>query len=242
VGRSLRLLLLLRRERVMADRDLSDYIDVAERLREFRDKHPEGSLQPSEPWRLVQAQGTDKTGELVQQTFLVYSAAAYRTPDDPRPGIGLAWEIFPGRTPYTRGSELMNAETSAWGRAIVAALAADTKRGIASAQEVELARLRRDTIPRGPQGTQRHREAPGDEDQWTGGPPLPTGIDEIPATSLTVQSMGVEFTRLKIRDREARLVYIGDVLGLDAPPESSKDLTEGQARRVLARLKTDKTP
>jgi sensor domain CHASE-containing protein len=30
----------------------------------------------------------------------------------------------------------MNAESSAWGRAIVAVLAADTKRGIASAQEV----------------------------------------------------------------------------------------------------------
>jgi hypothetical protein len=29
-----------------------------------------------------------------------------------RPGIGMAWEPFPGRTPYTKASELMNAETS----------------------------------------------------------------------------------------------------------------------------------
>lgn len=52
------------------------------------------------------------------------------------PGIGVAWEPFPGRTPYTKDSELMNAETGAWGRAIMAALAADAKKGIASAQEV----------------------------------------------------------------------------------------------------------
>ena len=63
-------------------------------------------------------------------------ALAYRAPDDPMPGIGTAWEPFPGRTPYTRDSELMNAETSAWGRAIVATLAADTNKGIASREEV----------------------------------------------------------------------------------------------------------
>jgi len=48
----------------------------------------------------------------------------------------MAYEQWPGRTPYTRDSELQNAETSAWGRAIVAVLAADTKRGIASQEEV----------------------------------------------------------------------------------------------------------
>ena len=42
----------------------------------------------------------------------------------------------PGLTPYTKNSELQNAETSAWGRALVAVLAADTKEGVASADEV----------------------------------------------------------------------------------------------------------
>jgi hypothetical protein len=65
---------------------------------------------------------------------VAYVAAAYRTPDDPRPGIGVAWELYPGTTPYTRDSELMNAETSAWGRAIVA-VGIPTKK-IASADEV----------------------------------------------------------------------------------------------------------
>lgn len=110
-----------------------DYVSVAERLGLFREKHPEGCLQPADlnvPYRIE---------EIGAQTFIVYTAAAFRTPDDPRPGIGIAWEEVPGKTNFTRGSELMNAETSAWGRAIVAALAADTKRDgrIASREEVE---------------------------------------------------------------------------------------------------------
>lgn len=108
----------------------SDYIDVATRIVEFRQQHPDGSLQPADltkPFDVVSIGGKD---------FIVVVAAAYRSPDDPRPGIGMAYEQFPGATPFTRGSELQNAETSAWGRAIVAALAGDTKKGIASAEEV----------------------------------------------------------------------------------------------------------
>lgn len=107
-----------------------DYIDVAARIVEFREKHPEGSLRPADlavPYRVETIEG---------QTFIVVVAAAYRSKDDQFPGVGMAYEQFPGRTPYTRGSELQNAETSAWGRAIVAALAADTRKGIASAEEV----------------------------------------------------------------------------------------------------------
>ena len=107
---------------------MADYVDVAERIGEFKAAYPDGTLQPInglEPFRVVEVGG---------KTFVTYVAAAYRTPDDPRPGIGVAWEPFPGTTPYTRDSELMNAETSAWGRAIVA-LGIPTKK-IASAEEV----------------------------------------------------------------------------------------------------------
>jgi len=109
--------------------DMSDYVDVAERIRIFAKKYPEGSLRPLNP---------DRPYEVIQvgdRTFIAYTAAAFRNPTDPCPGVGTAWEPIPGRTPYTRDSELMNAETSAWGRAIVACLVADTKR-IASADEV----------------------------------------------------------------------------------------------------------
>jgi hypothetical protein len=119
--------------------DLGSYNDVASRIAEFRDKHPEGSLQPADPAQPFTVQ------TIGEKTFLTYTAAAYRTPDDPRPGIGVAWEPFPGRTNYTRDSELQNVETSAWGRAIVAALAADTRKGIASREEVQNRQADRDS-------------------------------------------------------------------------------------------------
>lgn len=109
----------------------ADYVDVATRIREFREKHPEGVLRPANPDKPFWIENVEGVG-----LRLVYVAAAYRTPDDPTPAIGCAWEPLPGKTPYTRDSELMVAETSAWGRAIVACLAADTKKSVASADEV----------------------------------------------------------------------------------------------------------
>src|SRR5260370_24847412 len=127
-------------------KSLDDYIDVAERMTEFYDRYPEGSLRaavPEKPWELAIVTGTKKDGTETTQTFIVYTAVAYRHPGDPAPGVGVAWEIWPGRTPYTLGSELMNAETSAWGRAM-AALGIATTRGIASRQAVQNRRAQRD--------------------------------------------------------------------------------------------------
>ncbi len=105
-----------------------DYVDVAERIRQFKAAFPDGSLQshPDHPPKVISA--GDKA-------YVVYCAMAYRTPDDGRPGVGWAWEPVPGPTPFTRDSELMNAETSAWGRAIVS-LGFDTKH-VASSNEVQ---------------------------------------------------------------------------------------------------------
>jgi hypothetical protein len=93
----------------MNDR-MKDYIEVPDRIKQFKAQFPDGCLRRKE-WKI------ETVGE---QTFIVYTALAYRTPDDQRPGEGTAWEPFPGKTPYTRDSELMNAETSAWGRALAA--------------------------------------------------------------------------------------------------------------------------
>ena len=99
---------------------LKDYVDVAERISIFREKYPTGCLQPANLEQPI------LTYLLDGKNYIMYTACAYRTPDDPRPGVGVAWELVPGATSFTRGSEVMNAETAAWGRAIVAVLAADT--------------------------------------------------------------------------------------------------------------------
>jgi hypothetical protein len=103
-----------------------DYIDVATRIIEFREKFPTGSLQQLDL----------KFIDFAGKSWVVYTAAAYRTPDDAKPGVGTAWEPVPGPTRFTKDSEVQNAETAAWGRAMVAALAVDTKTGVASMQEV----------------------------------------------------------------------------------------------------------
>lgn len=99
----------------------ADYIPVAERIAAFYKAHPQGSLQ----------------SELIElsESRVVMRGLAYRTAEDIRPGIGFSSLEIPGRTPYTRGSEIENCETSAWGRAI-AALGFEVKRGIATAEEV----------------------------------------------------------------------------------------------------------
>ena len=103
------------------------YVDVAERIVQFRERFPEGTLKQLSLEFIRDFGGKD---------WVVYTAAALRTPTDPEPGVGTAWEPVPGPTNFTRDSEVQNAETAAWGRAMVAALAVDTKT-IASKQEIQ---------------------------------------------------------------------------------------------------------
>ncbi len=107
-------------------KNFDSYNDVATRIREFIDKHPEGSLQQLRLEIIT----------IGNQLGVLYVAAAYRHPGDDRPGIGTAFEPVPAVNPGLRGSEVMVAETSAWGRALVA-IGADTRKGIASANEIQ---------------------------------------------------------------------------------------------------------
>jgi hypothetical protein len=116
----------------MAGFNMDDYVDVAERVQQFYAKYPDGRLCTA----LVKFCQWPGDG--------IYAAAeAYRTPDDPKPGVGTAWEPVPGKTSFTRDSEVQNAETAAWGRAI-AAVGIATKK-LASADEV---RARQPESPR----------------------------------------------------------------------------------------------
>lgn len=122
----------------------NDYVEVADRLREFRALFPNGSL----------TQVSLQFLEFAGKSWVVYTAAAYRDPEDLHPGIGTAWEQVPGLTPYTKNSEVQNCETAAWGRAMVAALAVDTKK-IASADEVRARQAERETPAAEPNWVER---------------------------------------------------------------------------------------
>jgi hypothetical protein len=249
----------------MAERDLSDYIEVAERIEHFRALWPQGTLRGD--WRMVQ---------VGDQHLIAYRAEAYRTADDTAPGVGCAWELVPGRTPFTRGSELQNAETSAWGRAIIAVGASDAKRGIASREEVAWRRAERDDgLPVNKDGslsrsriTDAEKEAAGvmtdaqsrehgrlgpkrgeskpaarsggtpDDDPWYGNAPPPELVDaDSPGTISRGQqgAMHAKFTALGIKDRDERMRVTLALLGLDALGSSS-DLSHSQAGRLLVQL------
>jgi len=105
--------------------DLKDYVTVAQRLRVFLERYPDGSMQ-LDPVEFREIEG---------KTWVIGRAYAYRTPDDPRPGIGTAWEVIPGMTPFTKYSEVQNVETSAWGRAL-AAIGIGIDKGVATWEEV----------------------------------------------------------------------------------------------------------
>jgi len=84
------------------------YIEVADRIAAFYERYPNG---------VIQTTGWDQV-EVAGQVFIVVQSRVYREPSDALFGVGTAWEQYPGRTPFTRGTELMNCETSSWGRAL----------------------------------------------------------------------------------------------------------------------------
>jgi hypothetical protein len=92
----------------------------------FREKFPQGSLQQVK-YEFVTVNNKD---------WIVYTAAAYRTPDDERPGIGTAWEPIPGPTNFTRDSEVQTLKLQHGVERWLLHLAVDTKKGIASSEEV----------------------------------------------------------------------------------------------------------
>lgn len=142
-----------------------DYIEVSERIQKFYERYPDGSLQGSWEW-------LDDS-----HTVIVYRAEAYRTADDMRPGVGYASEPYPGISNFTRNSEIMNAETSSWGRCL-ASLGIAVHRGIASAQEVRAAQ-------RGTDVPKVTRAATTEDDNgWYGPPAEPTPhVDHGPSAA-----------------------------------------------------------
>lgn len=186
-----------------------DYVDVNERIVEWREKYPEGTIQSE----------VLPTGF---QDFVCVKAYAYRYENDPCPGTGLAWEPVPGKTNFTRDSELMNAETSAWGRALIAVGAADAKRGIASANEVRARQGQPTEIPQ--QQYQRGAEAPASPSPAQ---PQSQGQQDGPSEK-QIKKLGYELGQLGL-DEDNRRVLLRNTFGVD----SYNLLTKKQASALI---------
>jgi hypothetical protein len=106
--------------------NLEGYVPVNDRLIEALKRWPDLRVQET----------AFDIQKIEEQVFLVCEVTVWRTADDPRPAIATAAEPFPGKTPYTRGSERMVGFTSALGRAL-GYMGIGIDKAMASANEVE---------------------------------------------------------------------------------------------------------
>lgn len=135
--------------------DLQGYIEVPARLRMMFERFPELRLVETPP----------EVVTIGDRTFIAVTVTAWRTPDDPVPAVATCWEPFPGKTPYTKDSEMMNAATSALGRVANLLMPIGTK--LASTEEV--LNRRADGMP---DPDRRPRPAPQPvEPEWDDIPP-----------------------------------------------------------------------
>jgi len=142
--------------------DISNYVTVAERVAEFYARYPEGTIQ------------FEFMGVMDGDPMKMWGVArAYRTADDPLPGVGTASEFIVGKSPYTNGSELQNLETACWGRAC-ASLNIGTSKGLSTKEEIIGSRERQAPGPAKPKPVEVVQEPPSD---W-GIPPEPDGMDD----------------------------------------------------------------
>lgn len=100
----------------------ADYVEVADRIRAWYEAYPNARIETE----IVS----------ISDKLVVVKAQAFRgeTPDEKPAGVGHSSMNIPGSTPYTRGSELENTETSAAGRALV--MAGLPSKKIASGDEI----------------------------------------------------------------------------------------------------------
>jgi len=147
--------------------DLSNYVTVAERVAEFYARFPEGSIQ------------FEFMGVMDGDPMKMWGVArAYRSADDPLPGIGTASEFIVGKSPYTNGSELQNLETACWGRAC-ASLNIGTSKGLSSKEEVIGSRERQAPGPAKPKEVVQEPPSEAMEaDPWLPPSTMDEGINE----------------------------------------------------------------
>jgi hypothetical protein len=109
----------------MSGFSLENYTTVNERIIQFYDKYPQGIISTHQATIMA----------LGESTFISVIAEVFPSPEA-LPLRAEAWEVFPGKTPYTRDSEMMNAATSAIGRALMQ-LGIGIEKAAASKEEVQ---------------------------------------------------------------------------------------------------------
>jgi len=146
----------------MAAPDLSNYVDVATRIKLLIEKYPNASINCTKPvvvnidgHTFIEVSAHISCGEIAYETA---ECMMYRT------ASATAWEPFPGKTPYTRDSEMMNAETSAIGRAI-GALGIGLTGSMATSNEVANRQGVTTTVVNNTTVTQ-HGNPPSDKQLW----------------------------------------------------------------------------
>lgn len=110
----------------MSGFNLDNYVDVPSRLKMALEKFPELRVQETQPV-IVTVDG---------QQYVQISCTIWRDATDTLPMVAYCWEPIPGKTPYTRGSEMMNASTSCFGRCL-GFLGFGITKSIASRNEVQ---------------------------------------------------------------------------------------------------------
>ena len=88
--------------------NLGDYVDVPTRLAEALKRWPDLRIQETKPVIVT----------VDNQQYVEISCTVWNDASDLLPTVAYCWEPIPGRTPYTKGSEMMNASTSCLGRAL----------------------------------------------------------------------------------------------------------------------------
>ncbi len=180
---------------------LDNYVPVAERIEQFYNRFPEGRI-------LTTIIEHDR-----ESGFVLVRAEVYRNPDDAQPAAtGHAYEYkdvgYVQKTSY-----IEVAETSAVGRSL-AFLNFETKRGIASREEMEKAAR---MTPREPPAETR--------------PPRDDANEA--ATDQQKEEMLALLEDLRPGDRRAQRKLLTDLTG----KKSRDDLTRQEAQRFLAQLK-----
>lgn len=212
-----------------------DYVDVAERLRLFKAAFPQGCLRPANPEQPFTIQ------EIGGREFIVYVAAAYRSPDDPMPAIAVAAEPAVGKTNFTRDSEVMNAETSAWGRAILAALAADSKK-VASLDEVRNRRADQDGRPpledvsRAPSGRAKAGSAARGSAPAARSRDMKDHPSTQPAPSGKATGAQIKLITKLMGETNADVSVISGIAGRDIDAVGLVDLSSKEASGVISAL------